>query len=112
MTTLNTYYVGDKPEPLAITVLDSDGDAIDLSFYDTFTAVLLGSDNEEVDLDGAELMTAGAKNGKFFLAWPEDRSVFTQRGDYLVQLVFEGDGRRRATTEHTIRVKELGRLNR
>jgi hypothetical protein len=72
---------------------------------------MLGSDNEEVDLTGATLNRAGAASGRFVFEWPRTRSLFNKTGDYVLQLVLATSGAKDMTTVHTIRVNELGRLN-
>lgn len=106
---ISQYQVGQKPfRPLSIRVNDTYGRPVDLSFYDEFKVRLFGSDNEEVELGNSELQTAGARQGLFTFIWPTDRSLFDKPGDYLLQLEFLGDGHRDFTTEHNIRVREIG----
>jgi hypothetical protein len=106
---ISQYQVGQKPfRPLAITVNDSAGRPVDLSFYDDYTVRLIGSDNEEVDLGNGELQTAGARQGRFTFVWPTNKSLFSKAGDYLLQLELSGDGHRDFTTAHNIRVREIG----
>lgn len=107
---INQYWVGQIPsEPLAITVYDSSGRAKNLSAYSDFRVRMLGSDNEEVNLNGSVLITAGANNGRFVFRWPTDRSLFDKPGEYLLQLEILGaSGTRDFTTTHTLRVRRLG----
>lgn len=106
---ISQYWVGQIPAlPLVIDVQDSKGNAINLLNYTTFTVNLLGSDNEEVDLDGSTLETAGADSGRFVFRWPTGRSVFENSGDYLLQLEMDGDGVKDFTTVHDIKVHKFG----
>lgn len=107
---ISQYQVGQRPlRPLAIRVNDTAGRPVDLSFYDTFNVRLVDNKNEDVELGNAELQTGGARLGRFTFIWPTDRSLFSEAGDYLLQLELSGTGHRDFTTAHHIRVRELGR---
>lgn len=109
---ISQYWIGQIPaRPIAIDVRDSDGRAINLAGYTNFVAHLLGSDNEDIDLTGAVLNTSQAASGRFVFRWPNDRSVFTKSGEYLLQLEFTSPTARDFTTEHTIKVRRLGGKN-
>lgn len=109
---ISQYWVGQVPaRPIAIDVRGSDGRAINLSSYTDFRVIVLGSDNEEVDITGSTLSTAGAAQGRFVFRWPEGESVFTKEGDYLLQLELSGGGYKDYTTEHNIKVRRLGGKN-
>lgn len=104
-----TYWVGSIPaEPVAIDVRDSQGRPKNLSTYTSFELVLLGSDNELIDISDGVFNSAQAAEGRFTFRWPI-RSIFNKHGDYLLQLVAHGaNGTKDMTTAHTIRVKKLG----
>lgn len=109
---IGQYQVGQKPaRPIALEVRDTYGRAVDLSFYDEYKVLLIGSDNEEVDLGNSELQTGGARTGRFTFVFPTDRSLFDKTGDYFLQLELSGDGHRDFTTAFPIRVREVGRDN-
>lgn len=109
---ISQYWVGQIPKrSLSISVRDSLGRDIDLSYYSTFTIRLVDTDNNEIDTDGSELQTAGASSGRFVFVWPTDRSLFNEPGDYLLQLEFSDGTSRDFTTTWTIRVRELGEVN-
>lgn len=109
---MSQYWVGQIPaKPIAIDVRDSDGRDVNLSAYTDFKVVILGSDNEVVDLTGSLLNTAGAAGGRFVFRFPEDRTLFTQPGMYLMQLELSGPGSKDFTTEHHIKVRRLGGTN-
>lgn len=109
---ISQYWVGQIPaRPIAIDVRDSDGRAINLSSYTGFNVIVLGSDNEEIDLTGSTLSTSQAANGRFVFRWPTDRSVFEKSGQYLLQLELTGPGARDFTSEHNIKVRRLGGIN-
>lgn len=106
---ISQYWVGQIPSlPLAIDVRDNDGRAVDLSAYTEHEVILLGSDNEDVDLTGSYINTIRIDEGRLVFYWPEDRSVFTKSGMYLLQLELSGPGKRDFTTAHHIKVRRLG----
>lgn len=109
---ISQYWTGQIPaRPIAIDVRDSSGRTVNLSSYSGYRVLLLGSDNEEIDLNGSVLTTSGAQNGRFVFRWPKGRSVFNRPGEYLLQLELTGDGVKDFTTEHTIRVRRRGGKN-
>lgn len=106
------YWVGQIPaRPIAIDVRDSSGRVMNLATYTDFRVILLGSDNEEIDLSGSSLTTSGAGTGRFNFRFPPDRSVFTKPGQYLLQLELVGPGARDYTNELNIKVRRLGGKN-
>jgi hypothetical protein len=108
---ISQYEVGQIPlRNLSLTVKDSYGRNLNCSVYTDISVRMLGSDNEEVDLTGSNLNRAGAASGRFVFEWPTDRSLFTQRGDYVLQLILETATAKDITTAHTIRVRELGKV--
>lgn len=109
---ISQYWVGQIPSrPIAIDVRGSDGRAVNLANYDTFKVIVIGSDNETVDITGSTLNASGAANGRFVFRWPEGRSVFNKAGEYLLQLELSGGGYKDFTTEHNIKVRRLGGKN-
>lgn len=110
---ISQYYVGAIPSrPLAIDVRDSFGNIMNLSAYTQFNVKMVGSDNEDIDLTGSTLTTSGAATGRFVFRFPTDRSVFTEAGEYLLQMEIVGaNGTRDYTTTHHIRVHRLGGIN-
>lgn len=108
---ISQYRVGQIPAaPLSITINDSLGRAVDCSIYDEFKVKMLGSKNEEIDLTGAILQTGGLRNGRFVLQFPTDRSLFTESGDYVLEMQLIRPGAKDITTSHTIRVRDLGKV--
>jgi hypothetical protein len=97
-------------KPLSIQVKNQDGTDMNLSGYDTIEAVLVGSNNDFVELSGSSLNTINKDLGKITFIWPTDRSLFSYAGDYLFQLKLSGTGKVDFTSTHPIRVKELGRV--
>ena len=97
-------------KPLSIKVKDQSGTDMNLSLYTTIEALLVGSNNDLVDLTGSVLDTSNKVTGNIVFKWPTDRSLFEYAGDYLFQLKLSGTGRKDFTTTHPIRVKELGRV--
>jgi hypothetical protein len=108
---ISQYWIDQIPSrPLAIQVKNSAGDDMDLSGYSTITARMVGSRNEELNLTGYSLNTLNKDLGKIVFIWPTDRSLFTEAGDYVLQLKLQGTGRLDFTTTHTLRVRELGKV--
>jgi hypothetical protein len=110
---ISQYWIDQIPaRPLSIQVRTQSGDDANLSGYTNIEVVMLGSNNEEIDLTGAVLDTVGKPAGNIIFRWPTTRSLFEYPGDYVLQLKLSGTGRLDFTSTHTIRVRELGRTNR
>jgi hypothetical protein len=110
---ISQYWKDQIPaKPLSIQVKNQDGTDMNLSGYDTIEAVLVGSNNEFVDLTGSSINDLNKITGKIVFTWPTDRSLFSFAGDYVFQLKLSGTGKLDFTTTHPIRVKELGRIQR
>lgn len=108
---ISQYWKDQIPaKPLSIQVKNQDGTDMNLSGYDTIEAILVGSNNEIIDLTGSVINTSGKVVGKITFSWPTDRSLFRWAGDYLFQLKMTGTGKLDFTSSHPIRVKELGRI--
>lgn len=108
---IGTYWEGQIPgDPLHIQILDENNTPVSLSSYTTFRAIMLDSDNREIELEDGLLDSSDVNNGRFTFNFPKDRSLFTKYGDYVMQLEFAGaDGRLDKTSPFTMRVKKLGR---
>lgn len=110
---ISQYWRNQIPaRPLYIEVKDQSGYNIDLSTYTSIEAVMVGSNNEFIDLSGSSLNAIDSSLGKLNFVWPTDRSLFEFAGDYVFQLKLSGTGKLDFTTTHPIRVKELGRIQR
>lgn len=110
---ISQYWVNQIPaRPLSILVKTESGADMDLSLYDTISVRLVGSDNQEIDLTGSQLNTNNKNIGKIQFAFPTNKSLFTKKGDYVFQLQLSGTGKLDFTSTHTIRVRELGKVNR
>lgn len=110
---ISQYWIDQIPaRPLSIQVKTQSGEDANLSAYTTIEAVMLGTRNEEIDLTGAVLDTAGKSVGNIIFRWPTTRSLFEYPGDYVLQIKLSGTGRLDFTSTHTLRVRELGRVNR
>lgn len=106
---ISQYRVGDIPQrPLAITVREANGGLANCARFTDFEVVMLGSDNESINVSGGVLNTDGKQFGKFSFIWPTDRSLFTKSGDYVLQLRMKAAGSVEHTTAHVIRVRALG----
>jgi hypothetical protein len=109
---ISQYWIDQIPaKPLSILIKDEAGVDKDLSSYTSITARLVGSNNEEIDLTGSTLNTSNKAIGKIIFSWPTDRSLFQYKGDYVFQLELAAEGQRDFTSTHTLRVRDLGRVN-
>jgi hypothetical protein len=97
-------------KPLSIKVKDQSGEDMNLSLYTDIEVVMMGSNNEYIDLTGAVVDTSNKASGTIIFRWPTNKTLFDWAGDYVLQLQLSGEGRRDFTTTHSIRVKELGRI--
>lgn len=108
---ISQYEVGQIPlRNLSLTVKDSYGRNVNCNAYTDISVRMLDSDNNEVDLTGSVLNRGGAASGRFIFEWPRDKSLFTKRGDYVLQLVLQTANAKDMTTSHTLRVRELGKV--
>jgi hypothetical protein len=107
---ISQYWVDQIPSrPLPIVVKDGNGVEADLTSYDQIKVRMLGSRNEEIDLSGATINTNQAVEGKIFLIWPTNKTLFEYKGDYVLQVELISSTAKDITSSHTIRVRELGR---
>jgi hypothetical protein len=107
---ISQYWIDQIPaRPLSIQVKDQSGADMNLSLYTNIEAVLIGTNNEEVDLTGSVLDSANKAIGNIVFRWPTTRTLFDEPGDYVLQLKLSGTGKLDFTTTHTLRVRELGR---
>lgn len=108
---ITQFWEGDIPlRPLYLGVQDEYGNNIGAATF-SVQVRLLDTDNREVDLAGAQIITVPGSNEVAF-HFPDDRSVFKKHGDYLLQLGLKESGnseRVQWTTPHTIRVRRLGK---
>jgi len=108
---ISQYWKDQIPaKPLSIQVKDQSGTDMNLSLYTTIEAVLIGSNNEILELTGSVVDSSNKATGNIVFRWPTDRSLFMYSGDYVFQLKLGGTGRLDFTTTHPIRVKEVGRI--
>jgi hypothetical protein len=106
---ISYYWISQIPQrPFGFTVKGSDGKPANLAGYTNYEVVILDPDNQIVDITGSQLQTAQASAGKFVFRWPTDRSIFTKKGEYLLQLKLTNDTSRDFTSVHHIFVRELG----
>lgn len=110
---ISQYQIGQIPaRPLAILVKSQDGVDLNLSGYTTINAKMLDTDNKEVLLTGSTVDSNAKQFGQIRFIFPTDRSLFTKKGDYILQLELVGSGKLDYTTSHTLRVREFGRVAR
>jgi len=110
---ISQYWLDQIPaRPLSIQVKNQDGTDMNLSAYTDITATLIGTNNEEISLEGAVIDRTNAQIGKIIFRWPTGRSLFEYVGDYVFQLELTGSSAKDFTSTHTFRVRELGGRNR
>jgi len=108
---ISQYWVNQIPaRPLSIAIKSESGTDMDLSIYTDISVLLLGSNNEEIDLTNSQLNTSNKGIGKIIFSFPPDRSLFQEKGDYVLQLKLQAEGKLDFTSTHTIRVRELGKV--
>lgn len=108
---ISQYWKDQIPaRPLSIQVKTQDGLDMNLSAYTDIEVKMVGSNNEDIDLTGSVLNTSNKDLGKILFYWPTDRSLFTQTGDYVLQVKLTGTGKLDFTSTHTLRVRELGKV--
>lgn len=110
MARLVTWWVGQIPgDPLSIQIRDDKGSPVDLGSYSTFIVHILDSDNNKVDLAGADINAEGYRTGRIIFRFPPGRSVFTKHGEYVMQIEMANDQRKDFTDVITFKIRELGR---
>lgn len=111
---ISQYWVDQIPaRPIIIDVKDSNGNAANLSGYTNISAYLINERNHEVDITGYTLDTSNKVNGRLAFGFPTSKTVFTDPGDYMLQIEFKTitNGVTTAldyTDAHQIVVKALG----
>ena len=110
---ISEFWVGEIPsKPLEIEIVDSENTPMPLIGLSGVKARLLGSDNEEVDVEDVVVNLTEPLNGVLVLRWPTDRSLFNKPGEYLLQIELDGStGTKEFTDAHTIRVRKFGGKN-
>jgi len=108
---ISQYKVGAIPRRgLGITILDSRGRSLDISTYTSISVRIIDPDNTEVDHTGSSLNLGGVTVGRIMFEWPT-YSLFEKTGDYLLEVILSDGVHKDITTEHTIQVSSLGRVN-
>ncbi len=109
---ISQYWVDQIPSsPLSITVKDAYGSDKDLSAYTSVAVEMLDEYNNEVDLGGSTVTFVNKQLGRILFTWPTTRSVFDDPGDYVLQVKLVSSTARDFTTTHSIKVRELGKVN-
>ena len=109
---ITQFWEGDIPlRPMTFGLQDEYGNDIGGTGIYNVKVKMLDTDNREVDLKGAQVITAVDSPYATFI-FPEDRTLFPRHGDYLIQLGVESGGRVQWTSPHTIRVQRLGKRGR
>ena len=105
---IQTFWVGQKPgRPMTITVLDSNYDPVNLADFTSVYLRMLDSDNNVVDLPASLTTVVNAAQGKVSFSWPSE-SIFTEPGEYVMQLVLETPSSVNYTNSQAVRVREFG----
>lgn len=106
---IKNYWVGDRPGgSWVFQVLNQrTGTPESLSGYTSVRVVMLGSNNEEIDIPAANVAVSNAASGIVTFLWPSE-SLFTKPGRYLLQLEFSSANATRRTTVQEILIRELG----
>jgi hypothetical protein len=110
---ISTYYRGDIPlDPLVLSVRAQNNQQMNLTGY-AVTARMIDPANKEVDLSDADLNSIGIESGVFQFVFPTNKTLFKRTGDYMLQLVIASpEGRVQKTSPYTIRVREMGKVER
>lgn len=109
---VGTYWVGEIPtRPLSIRVMDEYGQEMNLSTYDGFNVKMLDTNNVEVDLSDTTLDAAMAAAGELSLVWPETYSLFTEPGEYVLQMELLDGTMKDKTSTYTFTVRQAGGVN-
>lgn len=107
------FEVGARPsKPLSIAVRDELDNPVSLLGYTGFVLEIRGTHDEEVDLTGVEVAPLPQVPGALAVRLPTNRSLFEERGKYLLRLTLLGpNGVKDITRTAEIRVRDFGRLN-
>jgi len=88
---LGPYWVGDTPAEGVDVTITRDGEAVDLSLYDSALIELNDPEGAPVDTSGSTVTTS---HEVVSFEWPADRSLFTLAGRYSLQVVLISEGKR------------------
>lgn len=107
------YEAGTIPSrPLTVLVRDEFDTPVSVLGYGSWMLEMKGTDDEEVDLTGVQIVAIPDIPGAFSVAWPKDRSIFDKKGKYVLRMVlYVGDGGKDITRTAEIRVRDFGRIN-
>jgi hypothetical protein len=107
------FEVGARPaKPLSIAIRDERDTPVNVVGYSSFQLEILDTNNRKVDLTGVQINEVPQAIGVFSVTLPKNRTLFPEKGRYLLRLVLNGsDGSKDITRTAEIRVREFGRLN-
>lgn len=98
--------------PLTLMVRDEFDTPVDTLGYDSWHIEMRGTDDEDVDLSGVQIVQIPDLLGAFSVIWPKTHSIFDKKGKYVLRLILSRDnGAKDITRSAEIRVREFGRLN-
>lgn len=106
---VKNYWVGDRPAGTwTFQVLDQKTGSIqDLKTYTSARVLMVGPNNESIEVPTNAVVIVDPANGLVNFAWPTV-SLFTKAGRYLVQLELSNASTTRKTTVQDILVRDLG----
>lgn len=106
------YEVGTRPtRPLTLVVKDELDNPVNTVGYDSWMLEMRGTDDEDVDLTGVNILEVPNALGVFSVNWPKNRVIFDKRGKYLLRLnLITADGGRDITRIAEIRVRDFGKV--
>lgn len=107
------FEVGARPsKPLSIAVRDELDNPVNIMGYDAFSLEILDTNNKSADLTGVQIVEVTQAVGVLAVYLPKDRTLFPEKGKYLLRLVMLGaDGSKDITRTAEIRVRDFGRIN-
>lgn len=107
------FEVGARPsKPLSIAIRDELDNPISLLGYASLEVQILDTNNKKVDMTGVTVSEVTQAQGVLSVHLPKNRTLFPEKGKYLLRLVMLGpDGSRDITRTAEIRVRNFGRLN-
>lgn len=105
--------VGARPsKPLSIAVRDEMDNPVNVMGYSAYILEIMDTNNRPVDMTGVEIVEIAQAVGVFSAYLPKNRTLFPEKGKYLLRLKLLGpDGSIDITRTSEIRVRDFGRLN-
>lgn len=107
------FEVGARPsKPMALVLRDEADNPINTIGYSAYILEILDTNNRPVDMADVDILPVPQLAGVFSVYLPKDRTLFPEKGKYLLRLKLLGpDGAVDITRTSEIRVRDFGRLN-